>query len=342
MIELSEREKKILRFVVNHFIATATPVGSRNVSKNLDLGLSSATIRNIMSDLEDSGLLEHPHTSAGRIPTDKGYRVYVDTLIEIPELTDAEKEIIAREIEAYSNYADDLIQMMTHLISDITKHLACITYPKIELGVLEKIRIIKLTSNRILIVISIKSGVVKTITFEIDADLCDEHVQGVENLLNEKLSGLSLAEILSTIEKRIIDVEDKYKPIVRVFLESKEKIFSREINYDKIEIAGIKNLVNKPEFERIEKFRNVVELIDNKEKISKVINLTEKTSQDIVVKIGSENEEVDMSEYSLITKSYKLKDMKGYIGILGPKRMEYGKLIAVVNYASEILSSKSL
>jgi len=130
--------------------------------------------------------------------------------------------------------------------------------------------------------------------------------------------------------------------LLEFFLESKEKIFSREINYDKIEIAGIKNLVNKPEFERIEKFRNVVELIDNKEKISKVINLTEKTSQDIVVKIGSENEEVDMSEYSLITKSYKLKDMKGYIGILGPKRMEYGKLIAVVNYASEILSSKSL
>lgn len=338
MIELSEREKKILKFVVNQFISTATPVGSRNVSKNLDLGLSSATIRNIMSDLEDSGLLEHPHTSAGRIPTDKGYRVYVDTLIDIPELSEAEKEIIAREIEAYSNYADDLIQTMTSLLSDLTKHLACVTYPKVELGILEKLRIIKLSSQRILIVLSIKSGPVKTITLEIDADISDDHIQGVENLLNEKISGLSLSEIIATLDKRINDADEKFKPIIRVFLESKEKIFSKDIYYDKIEIAGIKNLVAKPEFEKIEKFRSVVELIENKYVISRVLSSSEKNSQDIIVRIGSENEELEMSEYSVITRSYKLGNMKGYIGILGPKRMEYGKLIAVVNYAAELLS----
>lgn len=338
MIELSDREKKILKFVVNQFISTATPVGSRNVSKNLDLGLSSATIRNIMSDLEDSGLLEHPHTSAGRIPTDKGYRVYVDTLIDIPELSEAEKEIIAREIEAYSNYADDLIQTMTSLLSDLTKHLACVTYPKVELGILEKLRIIKLSSQRILIVLSIKSGPVKTITLEIDADISDDHIQGVENLLNEKISGLSLSEIIATLDKRINDADEKFKPIIRVFLESKEKIFSKDIYYDKIEIAGIKNLVAKPEFEKIEKFRSVVELIENKYVISRVLSSSEKNSQDIIVRIGSENEELEMSEYSVITRSYKLGNMKGYIGILGPKRMEYGKLIAVVNYAAELLS----
>lgn len=338
MIELSDREKKILKFVVNQFISTATPVGSRNVSKNLDLGLSSATIRNIMSDLEDSGLLEHPHTSAGRIPTDKGYRVYVDTLIDIPELSEAEKEIIAREIEAYSNYADDLIQTMTSLLSDLTKHLACVTYPKVELGILEKLRIIKLSSQRILIVLSIKSGPVKTITLEIDADISDDHIQGVENLLNEKISGLSLSEIIATLDKRINDADERFKPIIRVFLESKEKIFSKDIYYDKIEIAGIKNLVAKPEFEKIEKFRSVVELIENKYVISRVLSSSEKNSQDIIVRIGSENEELEMSEYSVITRSYKLGNMKGYIGILGPKRMEYGKLIAVVNYAAELLS----
>src|SRR5512134_1812119 len=143
--ELNEREKSILRSVIQQFILTAAPVGSRNVAKHYEIGLSPATVRNIMSDLEESGFINHPHTSAGRVPTDKGYRYYVDSLMDVDKLNSKEKGLIENSLNLSIDETDELVKATSKLLSSITKQIACVTYPNLESGVLEKIQIISLT-----------------------------------------------------------------------------------------------------------------------------------------------------------------------------------------------------
>lgn len=200
--ELNQREKSILRSVVQQFILTATPVGSRYITKNYNIGYSPATVRNIMSDLEDSGYINHPHTSAGRVPTDKGYRYYVDSLMDIEKLNSKEKGLIDRSLNILLDETDELVKITSKLLSSITKQIACVTYPNLESGTLEKIQIISLTSTRILIVISIKSGLVKTITMELDSEIKETQIESVQTLLNERLAGLSFSEIRNTFKDR--------------------------------------------------------------------------------------------------------------------------------------------
>ena len=185
--ELNEREKNILRFIIQQFILTANPVGSRNITKRYDIGFSPATVRNIMSDLEDSGFIDHPHTSAGRIPTDKGYRFYVDTLMDVQKLRSSEIGLINKSLETNLTETDELLKVASNLLSSITHQIACVTYPKLESGIFEKIQIIQLTSIRILVVITIKSGLVKTMTLELNSDLKTSQLDPVQQLLNERL-----------------------------------------------------------------------------------------------------------------------------------------------------------
>src|SRR5690606_24769731 len=190
--KLNEREKSILRSIVQQFILTASPVGSRYIVKKYNIGFSPATVRNIMSDLEESGYINHPHTSAGRVPTDKGYRFYVDSLMEISELNLHEKGIINKSFEAEISETDHLLKIASQLMSQITKQIACVTYPKLDKGILTKIQLVSLSSTKLLVVLSIKSGLVRTITLEYSIDVKETQLSYVESLLNERLSGLTL------------------------------------------------------------------------------------------------------------------------------------------------------
>ncbi|MDP3581843.1 MAG: heat-inducible transcription repressor HrcA, partial [Ignavibacteria bacterium] len=158
--QLKDREKAILRFVIHQFILTANPVGSRNVSKKFDMGLSPASIRNVMADLEEMGLLGHPHTSAGRTPTDKGYRVYVDSLMDPPFIDAKAKQIVDLNLVSAQTETENLLQVTSAILSDLTNQLAMVTYPKFEQAVLEKIQIVQLSSTRILVVVSVQSGMI--------------------------------------------------------------------------------------------------------------------------------------------------------------------------------------
>jgi heat-inducible transcriptional repressor len=147
--ELNEREKNILRYIIQQFILTASPVGSRNITKDMTFGISPATVRNIMSDLEESGYIDHPHTSAGRIPTDKGYRFYVDSLMDIPKLRSSDKDLINKSLDIEDIETGEFLRIASTLLSRITKQLACVTYPKIEPGTFEKLQIFPITSNNV-------------------------------------------------------------------------------------------------------------------------------------------------------------------------------------------------
>jgi heat-inducible transcriptional repressor len=337
--ELNQREKAILRSIVQQFILTATPVGSRNITKKYDIGFSPATVRNIMADLEDSGFINHPHTSAGRVPTDKGYRFYVDSLMDIDKLNTKEKGLIEKSLSSIVDEADDLVKVTSKLLSSITKQIACVSYPNLESGILEKIQIISLTSTRILVVISITSGLVKTITMELETELKESQLGSVQSLLNEKLVGLSLQEIRKTFKERFKDADEDQKPIIRLFVDSVDKLFKDEIKSDRFVLTGAKNIIRQPEFENPENFQSIVELIEDKDVI---IHIMEKSSEskneEVYISIGSENIDKKLQEYSFVSKEYKFGEAGGTLGIIGPKRMEYSRIIAIVDYLAKILT----
>ena len=330
--ELNDREKNILRFIIQQFILTANPVGSRNITKRYDIGFSPATVRNIMSDLEDSGFIDHPHTSAGRIPTDKGYRFYVDTLMDVKKLRSSEIGLINKIHET-----NELLKVASNLLSSITHQIACVTYPKLDSGIFEKIQIIQLTSTRILVVITIKSGLVKTITLELNSDLKPSQLDPVQQLLNERLSGLSLQEIRDTFKERFKDVEEDQHPIIRLFVDSVDKIFKDDTRGERALITGAKNVIRQPEFENLDSFQSVIELIEDKDIIIHILEKSGENEQ-VYISIGSENENEKLNEYSFISKKYQLGEFSGTLGIVGPKRMEYSKVIAIVDYIAKMIS----
>ncbi|MEJ5352285.1 MAG: heat-inducible transcriptional repressor HrcA [Melioribacteraceae bacterium] len=339
--QLKDREKAILRFVIHQFILTASPVGSRNISKKYNIGLSPASIRNIMADLEELGYLDHPHTSAGRVPTDKGYRVYVDSLMDPPTLDSQAKHIIDVNLSQAPSETDELLKITTNILSDLTNQLAMVTYPKFEQAVLEKIQIVQLSSTRILVVVTVKSGLIRTITLEIDAEVKEDQLAVVQHLLNEKLAGLKFYEIRNTISERIKDFDkESYKPIIRVFLDSVDRIFT-DIPSDKVVVSGAKNILKQPEFADHEQFQSIIELIENKDIIIHILDKKHPSkNNDVLVTIGEENKDEKFSEYSMITKEYKIGDLQGTVGIMGPKRMDYSKIIAAVVYVAQQLSEE--
>ena len=337
--DLNDREKTILRSIVQQFILTASPVGSRNITKRFDVGVSPATVRNIMSDLEESGFINHPHTSAGRIPTDKGYRYYVDALMEIQKLKNSDKGFIDKNLDQNILETDEILKIASKLLSTITKQIACVTYPTLDNGILEKIQLVILSSTRLLVVVSIKSGLVKTMTLEFDTEVESEKLHKVESLLNERLNGLTFQEIRKTFKDRLSDIGDAEKPIIRLFIDSVDRIFKDHKKEDKLLITGATNVIQQPEFDDPGKFQSVIELIEDKDII---IHIMDKkrigNNNNVLISIGSENEEEKFNEYSLITKEYTFGETSGTVGIIGPKRMEYSKVVAIVSYLGDMLS----
>ena len=337
--ELNGREKNILRHVIQQFILTASPVGSQNIAKKFNLKISPATIRNIMADLEEAGFIDHPHTSAGRVPTDKGYRYYVDSLMDLQELRKSEIGMINKNLESNTFETEELIRITSILLSSITHQLACVSYPKLETGTLEKLQIVSLTSSRILVIITIKSGMVKTITLELSSDIKPSHIESVQSLLNEKLAGLTFNEIRSTFKERFKDVEEDQKPIIRVFVDSVDKIFKDVKRNESLVITGAKNVVKQPEFEDPQRFQGIIELIEDKDVIIHVMEKSNDNSPgEVYISIGRENEMEILHEYSFVSKEYKLGDFSGSLGIIGPKRMEYSRVIAIVDYMAKVLT----
>lgn len=340
-IELTDREKEILKYVVQQFILSANPVGSRNISKKHHIGLSPATIRNIMADLEDSGLLQHPHTSAGRIPTDKGYRMYVDQLMPHQQLSEEEKKLVESFLDNVATEPIELLTITSSILSELTNQLAFVTYPQLNNSILEKIQLVKLSSTRLLVVVSIISGIVRTITLEINSQLESDKLLFIERIMNERLSGLPLNEIRKTFSERLKDYNrNELRPIIRIFIDSVNKIFSNSKTFETPIVTGATNVLKHPEFENHEKLRGIIELIESKDVIVHLLEDERTEEEKLRISIGSENQNKNFSDYSFIIQEYSLGEARGTVGIIGPKRMQYSKIIAAVVYVAESLAKE--
>jgi heat-inducible transcriptional repressor len=338
-MELNERERTVLHYVVHDFIETATPVGSRFISKRHEdvLGLSSATIRNIMSDLEYLGYIDHPHTSAGRIPTDRGYRFYLDSLMRVEAVTPDEQQTIREGLDAIQDM-EEMLRESSRLIGKISRQLCVVTSPHLSSGVFEKLELVPITSSRILVVISIKSGLVRTIMMEVGIDINRGRLNELARRMNEKLSGLTLQEIRDTFVERMRDAQDEPTGLIRLFIDSVDKLFLPP-RTEKLHIGGTEKLIEQPEFTNPKEFRGVVELINNEEFIIHVLQKHEEGATGTQVTVGTENQDEKLKSYSLVTSMYNVGDISGSVGVIGPTRMQYNKMIPLVDYVARTISA---
>ena len=337
--ELNERERTVLRYLVHDFIETATPIGSRYISRRHEdvLGLSSASIRNVMSDLEYLGFLNHPHTSAGRVPTDQGYRFYLDKLMEVEELSSRNKIQIRRGMDQGSVDADDLMKETSRILGRISQQLCVVTNPQLSSGVFERIELVQITSNRLLVIISIKSGLVRTMMMEVTSEIPKEKLDDLARMLNERLKGLTLSQIRDTFIQRLMDIQGEETGLIRLFIDSVDKLFAAH-KVDRIHISGAENIVQQPEFGNPHDLRSVVELINNEEIIIHVLEKNEAPPREVRVRIGGENDDQKLNPYSVITTTYTVGDVTGTIGVIGPKRMPYARMIPLVDFVAQTIS----
>lgn len=342
-IILTDREKTILRFVVENYVRQAVPVGSRNISKQSDLNLSSATIRNVMSDLEEMELLKTPHTSAGRVPTDKAYRLYVDSLMNKEGLTSKEKSMIRTHIVdnlSGFNSAQDIYNETSKLLGKISHLLAVVSEPFLSSGIFEKLDLVQVSATKILVVINLRSDIVKTVMMDIETEISRVKIDTLNVLLNEKLSGLTLKEIRETFSERMGDYAGD--GLVQVFIDSVEKIYSEQDKGSKYYIGGTGEMMNQPEFEDPKNLKNLIELTENKNLVVHIFqNSSLLNDQDINISIGKENEQLKLKDLSILTTVYRTGDVSGRIGVVGPRRMNYAKVVALLEYTTKLISELS-
>ncbi len=332
---LTDREKQVLQALIDHYITTAKPVGSRTLATRYNLGISPATIRNTMSDLEELGLITNMHTSSGRIPTDFGYRVYVDFVLKPQALTDAERQKIKSALQLENLALGPILEQTSRVLAYISNQLGVSIAPKFEAGILSRITMVPVAEKRVLVVIAAKSGLVRSIIMEVETDLAPEVVEKTATLLTERLSGKSFAEIKNTIRDRLQGLSEGDPVLLELLLESYKELFSER--FDGIHFEGASNLVKQPEFSSIDRFSQVVGLVEDRTFLAKLIS-ADKFVGGTHVTIGHELESETMNSMSLVTSSFKAGKSKGVLGVMGPTRMPYSRIVSVVDFTAKMLS----
>lgn len=341
---LNEREERILEAVIRTYVETAEPAGSRTVAKRHGLGISPATIRNAMSDLEEKGYLYHPHTSAGRIPTDQAYRYYVNTLMRPLRVTPAEQRLLRRELdEEVAGPLERLIRRATQVLGLVTGELGLAIAPRLDVVVLEKIELALVSSEKVLLVLTLRNGVVRTIYVDVPVAVPAETLASVTMILNERLAGQSLTEIRRTLPERLRDAGDdaQSNELLTILLQSADEMLSAaDLAGEELLLGRTSVLANQPEFAEGSRLRSLIELTEQRDLLRKVIGeRTHDTSPTIT--IGAEHGDPKLSGFTLVTSEYRLGNLSGVLGVMGPTRMAYEKVAAIVELTSMLMTDLS-
>ncbi len=331
MEPLSERKKRILHAVVASHIRTADPVGSRTVARSYRIGLSSATIRNEMADLEEMGFLEQPHTSAGRIPSQKGYRYYVDHLMAKSKLSDEDELSISRSLSIEKmREIEQIIANAVRVLSLVTNQTTLIMGPQFQKSTFRQMRILPLDESRGLVVLITDSGFIKNKVIELNQSLSPAELHQVVSYLNQKLYGLTIDQVTTSLINELKrDLFRRLEILEQAFILLEESL--REEQQARVFLGGTTDILTQPEFKSVEKIHRMLSLFEQESLLFEI--LEKGLSEDgIVVKIGTENEYEDIHECSLITATYKINQrVLGTVGVLGPTRMDYRWIIAVLH-----------
>lgn len=338
---LTDREKVILSLVVQAYIHDAAPVGSRTLVRRFGLQLSPATIRNTMNDLEEAGFLEQPHTSAGRIPTDLGYRIYVDELMAPKQISARERAVIREavvgEASRYGHDAAAILDQTVRALGDLTKLLAVSLEPRLEKGTFEKIELVSLGAGKILAVLTISKGFLRTVVLEMEANIDNESLHETARILNERLSGLPMKVIRESVRERIRDASSGDPKILKLILNNSEDLFSTAHDEGSIHYWGTPHILSLPEFTDRKRLVALIGALEEKEIIVRILG-GRHSEEGLTITIGEENPEGEMQFCSIVASPYTVGEVSGSLGVLGPTRMEYSRLVSIVDYTARIVS----
>ena len=334
---LDDRKKRILQAIVDEYVNTAEPVSSGAISKKKGLDFSSATIRNEMADLEKKGYLDKTHTSSGRIPSEKGYRYYVDELMKDDDISLEEIKYISSKLETKVNEIEELTKIAANTISEVTHYTTLSIGPKNDEQIIEEIKFVPLGQRMIMAVILTESGLVKETIIKFDEDITEKQVETVNYMFNQKLKGKPLETIKGPLEDYLFDEMTYSVNVIKPIIEQIKKVIEED---SKIYLEGTNKSFDLPEFNSLEVAKNFVNVLDTKELMQDMLNSG--FAQDINVYIGNENEKDELKDFSIVTFKHKVgnKDL-GTIGIIGPKRMDYSKVISVMKYISKKLDENN-
>ncbi len=333
---LSSRQLHVLEAVIQTYIETAEPTGSRTIAQRFGLGVSPATVRNIMSELEDKGLLYHPHTSAGRIPTDLAYRVYVDSLMHLAPPSDEARQTLQDELPGSRNAMDQLLRRTAQVLGVLTQELGVAVAPAFEHIVLERLELVQVSSERILMVLTLRSGAVRTVFVEVRGAIAKQALDRVAQVLNERLAGLTVEEIRSSLADRLRDAGDipESHELLNIFIAERDEIFDLSGEGQEVVLGGAELLAEQPEFASNTKMRDLLHLTQRRDLLRTALQTR---GEGLTITIGGENLDPRLNDFTLVTASYRAGDLRGVIGVLGPTRMPYDKIIGLVEHTSQLV-----
>jgi heat-inducible transcriptional repressor len=337
-MDLNERSREILKAIIQSYISTAEPVGSRTVTKRYNLGISPATVRNIMSDLEELGFLAQPHTSAGRIPTDKAYRFYIDTLLEVRSLPRQQED----EILNYPLHREDFHQLMqetTKLLSALSHYTGIVMAPKPAETVYKQVEFIRLTGKRVLAVFVSNAGIVHNRMIQLEDDLTLRDLEQVSAFLNREMAGKTLREMRSRVLSLMEDDKNKYTRLLMNLM----KVWQDAPHEGETEsegelfVGGLSEMFNIPDFKDYDKMRELFAAFEEKHRLLKLLDMAI-DADGVQVFIGSENKCFEMQGVSLVISSYRSEgNIVGTLGVIGPSRMPYNTVIPLVDCTARVL-----
>jgi heat-inducible transcriptional repressor len=327
-IKMDPRKIKILQAIINDYINTGEPVGSRTIAKKYDLGISSATIRNEMADLEEMGYLEQLHTSSGRKPSDKGYRLYVDKLMRHHDLTREEEYIIKTQILDSALFEmDRLLKQATTLVSELTRLTCIVNPPSARKSSIRSLQLVNIDENQMLMIVITDSGIIKNNIIRINGSVDNNAMIKLNNILNFRLRNLTVEqinlEVINNLRKDMAGYEDIFNGVIPVLYESLNKADSSEVYAN-----GAENIFNYPEYNDIERAKEFLTLISDKEKLKGLLS----DNNSISIRIGNENSVDGARDCSVITAVYSLNQKPlGSIGVIGPTRIQYSKIVTILD-----------
>ena len=327
---LTERQRMILNAIIDDYIRFAEPVGSRSISKRGDVGFSPATIRNEMADLEELGFLEQPHTSAGRIPSQKGYRYYVDNLVQLDKLSSEEvgrlKSAFAEKITAM----EEIVQHTASILSQMTNYTSIALGPEVFEASFRHFQLLPLNEETAVAIVVTNTGHVENKTVPIPPGISVSELEQVVNLLNAKLVGVPLYKLRSQLYTEVGNEMGRYVSHVQELMTLVESVLIGDDNHREVFLSGTTNMLAQPEFKDVDKIKTIWELLEETPTLIKVVG---SAPTGIQVRIGQENPHEAIANCSLITATYTIDGQTlGTIGVLGPTRMEYAKVINLMNH----------
>jgi heat-inducible transcriptional repressor len=335
---LTDRQKMILQILVDDYIRSAEPVGSRTISKRPDIKISPATIRNEMADLEELGYLEQPHTSAGRIPSQKGYRFYVDHLMKPSEVKSAEVEKLRTFLLNQIDQMEQVVQHTATILSSLTNYTSIVLGPQVNTAKLRHIQLLPLQENRAVAIIVTDTGHVENRTVTIPTGISPESVQNYVELLNRKLIGVPLHRLKDALRLEIVEELRRYSEHFDNVMNLFNQITAVREEQAKVYLGGTTMILNQPEFRDVDKIKPILDMFEQSHSIMRLLEGTQEPG--VQVRIGHENTVETARDCSLITATYAIDgEPIGTIGVIGPTRMDYARVIGVLKSISQVLSN---